>query len=258
MSFNIGADPELICRRNGQFVSASNYFKANSSFGLDGCEATAEIRPGFSESPVDLTSKIYQILDYGHNKEPDLEFYAGHFVDSYAIGGHTHFSIDSTAEIIEALDCVLGSLSNCIDDKIQRQKRERSGYGKRGAYRKKHYGFEYRVPGSFLLSASVTLVHLTLAKLAVIGVLEDKINFSELKNGHHSATFLKQLKFSLHTIPEDCKEGLKELDTLLGRRLNWNCDILLTCPPKTDPIVKLGSRRKNNGKKEIHSRADHQ
>jgi hypothetical protein len=32
----------------------------------------------------------------------------------------------------------------------------------------------------------------------------------------------------------------------------------LTCPPKTDPNVKLGSRRKNNGKKEIHSRADHQ
>ena len=67
MSFTIGADPELICRRNGQFVSASNYFKANSSFGLDGCESTAEIRPGFSESPVDLTSKIYQILDYGHD-----------------------------------------------------------------------------------------------------------------------------------------------------------------------------------------------
>jgi hypothetical protein len=147
-------------------------------------------------------------------------------VDSYAIGGHTHFSTESTTEIIEALDCVLGSLSNCIDDKIQKQKRERSGYGKRGAYRKKHYGFEYRTPGSFLLSPSVTLVHLTLAKLAVIGVLEDKINFVELKNGHHSCTFLKQLKHNLHTIPDDCQEGLKELDTLLGKKLNWSCDIL--------------------------------
>lgn len=225
-SFTIGADPEVICRRNGQFVAAHNYFKSNSSFGLDGCEATAEIRPGFSESPVDLTSKIYQILDYGHNKAPELEFYAGHFVDSYAIGGHTHFSIESTTQIIEALDCVLGSLSNCIDDKIQRQKRERSGYGKRGAYRKKHYGFEYRTPGSFLLSPSVTLVHLTLAKLAVIGVLEDKINFIELKNGHHSCTFLKQLKHNLHTIPDDCQEGLKELDSLLSKKLNWNQAIL--------------------------------
>ncbi len=226
MSFTIGCDPELICRRNGQFVPAHNYFKSQSSFGLDGCESTAEIRPGFSESPVDLTSKIYQILDYGHDKAPDLEFYAGHFVDSYAIGGHTHFALESTTQIIEALDVVLGSLSNCIDDKIQRQKRERSGYGKRGAYRKKHYGFEYRTPGSFLLSPSVTLVHLTLAKLAVIGVLEDKINFAELKNGHHSCTFLKQLKHNLHTIPDDCQEGLKELDTLLGKKLNWSQDII--------------------------------
>lgn len=226
MSFTIGCDPELICHRNGQFVPAHNYFKQNSSFGLDGCESTAEIRPGYSESPIDLTAKIYQILNYGHNKEPELEFYSGHFVDSFAIGGHTHFSVESTSEIIDALDIVLGSLSNCIDDKIQRQKRERSGYGKKSSYRRKSYGFEYRTPGSFLLSASVTLVHLTLSKLAVIGVLEDHINFSKLKNGHHNCTFLKELKHNLHTIPDDCLEGLKELDTLLGKKLNWNQDIL--------------------------------
>lgn len=38
----------------------------------------------------------------------------------------------------------------------------------------------------FLLSPSVTLVHLTLSKLAVVGVLEDKIDFNELKNRQHS------------------------------------------------------------------------
>ena len=212
MSFNLGCDPELICRRNGQFVSASNYFKSQSSFGLDGCESTAEIRPGFSESPVDLTSKIYQILDYGHSKAPELELYAGHFVDSYAIGGHTHFSIESTTQIIEALDCVLGSLSNCIDDKIQRQKRERSGYGKRGAYRKKHYGFEYRTRRKFPSFPFRNIVHLTLAKLAVIGVLEDKINFVELKNGHHSCKFLKDLlNTSCIQFPLIVRKDLKNL-----------------------------------------------
>ena len=195
----------MICHRNGQFVPAHNYFKSHSSFGLDGCETTAEIRPGFSESPIDLTSKIYQILDYGHDKAPELEFYAGHYVNDYAIGGHTHFSVEPDGEIIDALDIVLGSLSNCIDDKQQRQKRERSGYGKKGAYRRKSYGFEYRVPGSFIFSPSVTLVHLTLAKLAVIGVQEDNLDFNELKNRQHSCTFLKSLKHSLHTIPEDCQ-----------------------------------------------------
>lgn len=226
MSFTIGADPELVCRRQGQFISAHNYFMANSSCGLDGCEAVFEARGFYDESVIDLTSKIYQVLNYAHEKAPELEFISGHFVDGYAIGGHTHFSIDPLPEIIDGLDIVLGSLSNCIDDKVQRQKRERSGYGKKGAYRRKSYGFEYRTPGSFLLSPTVTLVHLTLAKLAVVGVLEDKIDFNELKNRQHSCTFLKSLKHSLHTIPEDCKEGLKELDTLLSRRLNWNVDIL--------------------------------
>ncbi len=114
MCFTLGCDPELICRRNGQFISADRYFKQNSSFGLDGCESTAEVRPGYSESPIDLTSKIYQILDYGDSKADDLEFYSCHFVDDYAIGGHIHFSIQPEPNIIKSLDIVLGSLSSCI------------------------------------------------------------------------------------------------------------------------------------------------
>jgi hypothetical protein len=137
MSFTISCDPELLLRRNGSFVPAHNYFKPNSSFGLDGCESTAEIRLSFSESFIDLTSKIYKIIDYGHDKAPDFEFFAGHFVYEFAIGGHTHFSIDPEPKIIDALDIILGSLSNCIDDKQQNQKRERSGYGKKSASRKK-------------------------------------------------------------------------------------------------------------------------
>ncbi len=226
MALTLGCDPELICRINGSFTPAHKYFKNNSSFGLDGCESTAELRPGYSESPIDLTSKIYQVLEYGHSKAPDLEFYSGHFVDDYAIGGHTHFSVSPDNNLIEGLDTVLGSLSNCIDDKHQKQKRERTGYGKKGAYRSKHYGFEYRTPGSFLLSPSTTLVHLTLAKLTVIGVKEDNLNFTQLKQRQHSCTFLKNFRNYLKTIPDDCTEGLKQLDLLLKRKVNWNQDIL--------------------------------
>ena len=226
MCFTLGCDPELICRRDGEFISADDYFKANSSFGLDGCDNTAEIRPGYSESPIDLTCKIYQILEYGHSKADELEFYSGHFVDSNAIGGHIHFSVNAEAKYIAALDVVLGSLSNCIDDKDQKLKREQSGYGKPGAYRTKCYGFEYRTPGSFLLSPSTTLVTLTLAKLALLGVMEDNLNFVELKNRQQSCTFLKNLKHYLHTIPDDCKEGLKELDLLISKKWDWNQDIL--------------------------------
>jgi hypothetical protein len=226
MSLNIGCDPELICQRNGSFVPAHRHFKSNSSFGLDGCDSTAEIRPGYSESPIDLTAKIKIIIDYGHSKAPDLEFYAGHYVCEYSIGGHLHFSVEPETKIIESLDAVLGSLSNCIDDRDQRNKRERSGYGKKGAYRRKSYGFEYRTPGSFLLSPSTTLVTLTLAKLTVLGVKEDNLDFVQLKDRQHSSTFLKKLKNYLLTIPEDSREGLKELDLLLNRKLDWNKNIL--------------------------------
>jgi len=223
--FTLGTDPELICKMDGQFAPAHRFFKSNSSMGLDGCESTAEIRPGISESPIDLTSKIYQILEYGHEKVPEVEFYAGHYQCDYSIGGHIHFSVDPEPEMIEALDITLGSLSNCIDDKVQRQKRERSGYGKKGAYRRKSYGFEYRTPGSFLLSPAITLVTLTLAKLTVLAVQEE-VDFVNLKGNKHAPTFLKSLKHELLTIPGDCEEGLKELDSLIATKIDWNQSIL--------------------------------
>jgi Phage phiEco32-like COOH.NH2 ligase-type 2 len=226
MCFTIGCDPELVVRKNGQFACADNFFKANSSMGLDGCSSIAEIRPGYSESPIDLTAKIHKILDYGHSKQPELEFISGHYANDFALGGHIHISISPEPKIISALDIVLRSLSNCIDDRNQRSKRERTGYGKLSSYRKKYYGMEYRTPGSWLLSPSTTLVTLTLAKIAVIGVTEDNLDFVELKERQHSRTFILNLKHLLHTIPEDCREGLKELDVLLTRKLDWNQNIL--------------------------------
>jgi hypothetical protein len=226
MSFTLGCDPELLCRLNGKFVPAYNYFKANSSFGLDGCESIAELRPGFSESPIDLTAKIKIILEYGHEKSPDMEFYAGHYVDEYSLGGHIHLGLPPDNSLIDSLDTVLYSLSNCIDDKDQRTKRERTGYGKRRAYRRQPHGCEYRTPGSWLLSPSVALVTLTLAKLAVIAFTDDGLNLEQIKGRQRSATFLKNLKNDLITIPEDCYEGLKELDTLISKNLNWEQNIL--------------------------------
>lgn len=226
MSFTIGCDPELLCRKDGRYVSANTYFKSNSSFGLDGCECIAEVRPGYSTSPIDLTAKIKTVLDYGHEKAPELEFFAGHFVDDFSLGGHLHFSVQPEPDIIDGLDTVLSALSNCIDDRQQRQKRERAGYGKKKSVRTKQYGFEYRTPGSWLLSPSTALANFTLAKLTVLGVMEDQLNFTEMKGRQHSVTFLRNLQNELKTIPDDCREGLKELQVLLGKPLNWNQNIL--------------------------------
>ena len=89
---------------------------------MDGCESIAEDRPGYSESPIDITAKIKIILEYGHDKAPDLEFMAGHYRDDFALGGHIHFSVQREPDIVEALDTILYSLSNLIDDKEQQRK----------------------------------------------------------------------------------------------------------------------------------------
>ena len=217
---------ELVARKNGAFTPANEYFNFNSSFGTDGCSEICEIRPGFSTSPIDLTAKIRTVLEYGAHKEPELEFYAGQFVNGYPIGGHCHVGLDYQPELIEAYDVVLGALSKCIDDLEQREKRQKSGYGKKGAYERNGHGFEYRFPGSFLLSPSITLVTFTLLKLATIGVIDDELNFAELKGRQKSRTFLRNFETYLKTIPDDCIEGLRQLTVLLDKTINWDENIL--------------------------------
>jgi hypothetical protein len=120
-------------------------------------------------------------------------------------------------KLIDSLDTVLYSLSNVIDDKEQRTARENTGYGKRMAYRTKDHGMEYRTPGSWCLSPSVTLVTLTLTKLTALAVIEDDINLKEMKSTMHSSCFLRKLRTFFKTIPDDCVEGLNELDILMKK-----------------------------------------
>ncbi|KUG25934.1 hypothetical protein ASZ90_004239 [hydrocarbon metagenome] len=224
MSLTIGADPELGIRLNGTHASARRFFKSNSSFGLDGCDSTAELRPGYSESPLDLTAKIRLILESGHQRYPELEFISGHMVDGYSVGGHIHLSATPTDQLIANLDSVLGTFSDCLDDLDQREQRRECGYGKKGAYRRKQYGFEYRVPGSWLLSPSTTLVTLTLARLTAINEMVDFNSINKLKQ---PCEFLRSFQSNLHTIPDDCQEGLLQLQLLLNsNRPNWDVNIL--------------------------------
>ena len=78
-TLTLGADPELICFSKNRFVPACSYFKRNASFGTDGKESIAEIRPGIAITPLDLCAKIRTILKYGSQKYNDIELFAGHF-----------------------------------------------------------------------------------------------------------------------------------------------------------------------------------
>ena len=222
---NIGCDPELICRLDDEFVPAYKYFKHNSSFGTDGLETTAELRPGYCSSPVDLCAKIRVILELGHDKYPELELFAGHYVDSRCLGGHIHFNAEPSSPLISSLDTVLEALSNETDDPDQKAERIKSGYGRPGAFRKQPHGFEYRTPGSWLISPTVSLVTLTLAKLTFIGH-HDNLNFGEIKTNLDDKTFLLSLGTTLKTIPDDCVPGMDLLDGLLSENVDWTVNIL--------------------------------
>jgi len=70
MSFTIGADPELVARR---FVRANKCFRFNSSFGTDGNSDICEIRPGYCESPIELTAKIKTVLEIVNNYKSKIK-----------------------------------------------------------------------------------------------------------------------------------------------------------------------------------------
>jgi len=237
--FTLGCDPELICRMDGKPVAANRFFKSNSSFGLDGNSYTAELRPGFDESPIDMTAKIYQILEYGHSKNKNVELYSGHYVDDHCIGGHIHFGLKYNDELLKNIDAILFAFSDCIDDLEQRKQRMSGGhYGKRRAYREKGYGgFEYRTPGSWLLSPAITNAVFSLSKLTVVNYYEKNKNFVRLydetidknqgkKQDQISYAFIKSLKEHFEIIPEDCSVGLEHAIILLDKKIDWNSNII--------------------------------
>lgn len=242
MEITLGCDPELACAIDGAFVDAHLYFQKSGSMGCDGCESIAEIRPGISSSPVDLTAKIWKILEGAYKSCPELDYYSGHYQFGYAIGGHIHFSSDDSTittmfknkagkthifpQLIENLDTVFQPLGLILDDKDQEYNRRQCGYGGLSSYRIQSYGFEYRSPGSWLLSPSMTLIALTMAKIVVINTIKHGLNFKELKTGKHNRIFLKKMDSIVKEVPKDCEEGLNQLKVLVDREIDWDVPIL--------------------------------
>lgn len=242
MKITLGCDPELVCTIDGQFVAASEYFKGCDAMGLDGCNNIAEIRPGYSTSPIDLTAKIRTILQKAHEYYPEMDFYAGHYHFGYPIGGHIHFGIvkeskndqqnivflqNQAYELSHNLDTVFNTLELVTEDEAQMKNRVSCGYGKQSAYRMQPHGFEYRRPGSWLLSPSMTLIALSLAKIVLLNVIDHAMNFASLKIGRHNRIFLKKLGTLVKTVPDDCCEGLEQLKIMADNPvIDWNVPIL--------------------------------
>lgn len=172
----LGADPEFILRRRstGRLVTANRFFPYRGTVGHDrllrrsfGGRPLAELRPAPSEDPYQLLRNLRRamrraILRTGRR----IAFSAGSLpFASLPIGGHIHFSnISFTTDFLWALDVYLGIPLLLLDHPVRASRRRRR-YGYLGDFRfQRHGGFEYRTLPSWIISPTIALAVLCLAK----------------------------------------------------------------------------------------------
>ncbi len=174
----LGADPEfmMVNSKNGRMLSASNFFPREGIVGCDSIRIpnrqqrpVAELRPKPETSPINLTENIRIALSAANRMAPyrNVRWLAGSQpIAGYSIGGHIHFSnTQLNFRILRALDNYLSIPIFLIENPHTAVKR-RKKYGFLFDYRtKEHGGFEYRTPGSWLISQQITTAVLCLAKI---------------------------------------------------------------------------------------------
>lgn len=174
----LGADPEfmMLNSKTGKMTAASQFFPREGLVGCDNIRVpnrqqrpVAELRPKPEYNPEELTINIKLALNNAVRLAPyqNIKWIAGSQPFSgYSIGGHIHFSnIKLTGGLLRALDNYLGLVVFLIENPSTAMRR-RKKYGVLGEFRlKDHGGFEYRTPGSWLVSQEITLAVLCLAKI---------------------------------------------------------------------------------------------
>ncbi|MEN6462642.1 MAG: hypothetical protein ABFC94_14900 [Syntrophomonas sp.] len=186
----LGADPEfmLFNSKSGKMVAASEFFPRDGIVGCDSLRIpnrqqrpVAEIRPNPELSPHILIDNIRHALKTANKMAPyrKVKWVAGsHPTGNYSIGGHIHFSnIDLNYSLLKALDNYVGIPVFLIENPISAARR-RKKYGLLADFRVKDYGgFEYRTPGSWLVSPQLALAILCLAKIVATHHMELTENY---------------------------------------------------------------------------------
>lgn len=178
----LGADPEFILRnrRTGRTVSAARFFSRWGVVGLDrACfkrngvliYPLAEVRPPPSPDPLQLVENLRRAIARAASavRGYRISFEAGGTaLRRFTIGGHIHFSnVKLSTDLLRALDNYVALpvlfLENPVSSRLRRPR-----YGYLGDWRPQpHGGFEYRTPGSWVISPQYAAAVLCLAKAVV-------------------------------------------------------------------------------------------
>lgn len=242
----MGADPEfmLLNSKTGKLISASEFFPREGVIGCDNFRVPnrqqrpiAELRPHPEISPLELTGNIKQALNSASRLAPyrNIRWAAGSQpVGGYFIGGHIHFSsIKLDGGLLRALDNYLGIPVFLIENPTTAAKRRRK-YGYLGDYRlKEHGGFEYRTPGSWLVTQRIATAVLCLAKIVAnryAEIPQNYLNTAEAQQAFYKGDqeFFRSLFASLWSnlekldLYQDYKEELQVIPEMVLNNINWD------------------------------------
>jgi hypothetical protein len=196
----------------------------------------AEVRPAPDFCPLKLTEKIRDGLKEAQKIiPPHIEWLAGslHF-DRYQIGGHIHFSnVPLCSRLLRALDNYLAIPVMLAEDPATSARR-RKQYGWLGSIRlKPHGGFEYRTPGSWLISPELTSGCLCLAKIVAANYMalpRDCFTDVEMQKAFYLAKksyfydIFNELWEDITLTPQHSKYAphMASLVNLIKTRSHWN------------------------------------
>jgi Phage phiEco32-like COOH.NH2 ligase-type 2 len=204
-AFLLGADVELMLRNPvGKMVLASNYFGRKGRVGCDDRSLQfdgqrlplMELRPEPDASPLGLMANLRDTMMEATRKidRAQVEWRAGSMpFKRYCTGGHIHFSsVPFSSRFVKVLDNYLGLPLMMVEDpRTARLRRPR--YGFLGDVRHKDYGgFEYRTPGSFIVSPDITVAAFCLAyvvavhhrELPIVDLYDERLQFAFFNGGH--------------------------------------------------------------------------
>jgi hypothetical protein len=244
--FKMGADLEFMLRSNqGKLVLASRFLPRNGEVGYDDVSINrdgrrhpvAELRPVPASEPLQLFENLRTTLLQAKRMipRPTLEWMAGSMpFPNFPIGGHIHFSsLPLSSRLIKALDTYLGFPVMMIESESTALKR-RPKYGFLGDIRlKAHGGFEYRTPGSWIVSPEIAQAVLCLAYLVAVHHRELKMTpFIHLEN---QKDFYMCDKWALQSLFVDIwktientstyklyEEKLKIIPEMVHANMSWN------------------------------------
>jgi hypothetical protein len=179
--FLMGTDLEFMLRNpQGKMVLASKYLPRKGRVGCDDRSLNmdgkrfplAEVRPDPAFTPEELVANIRETLTEATEKitARNVQWLAGSMpFPTFSLGGHIHFSdLPFSSRLVRALDHYFGFPVMMIEATNTAVKR-RPKYGFLGDVRfKSHGGFEYRTPGSWLVSPEIAHAVIALAYVVAI------------------------------------------------------------------------------------------